>query len=108
VEGEDRLPRTDLENINEFTHKEWKPDVLENEIPASLEFVNRNPRLYVLLSDEENTDQINRTATAETGKLVISEVCTSPWIVNVLLSMRVRTPDVRVFIAHVSIYIPQN
>jgi hypothetical protein len=108
VEGEDRLPRTDLENINASTHKEWNPDVLENEIPANLEFVNRNPTLYVLLSNQENTDQINRTTTAETGKLVVSEVCTSPSIVIVLSSMRVRTPAVRVFIAYVSIYIPQN
>ena len=108
MEGEDRLLKANFENTNPFTHKEWNPDVVENEGPSSLEFVNRNPRLYVLLSDQKNTDQINGTATTEKGKLVVSEVCISPWIANVLLSMRVRTPDVRVFIAHFSIYIPQN
>jgi len=82
VESEDRLLRTDPENIYAFKHKGWNHDVVENEDPARLEFVNRNPRLFVVL-DNQDTDSVSTTATAESGKLVVSEVCISPWIVKV-------------------------
>jgi len=97
VGSEDKLLRDDLEHIYAFTHKEWNPHVVENEVPASLEFVNRSPSLYVVLKNQEDTDQTNTTATPGSGKLVISEVCMSSWIANVS-SMRVRTPDVCIFV----------
>ena len=81
--SEDSLLRADLENMYTFTHKAWNPHVVENEVPANLEHVNRNPRLYVVLNDQEDTDQANMTATAGTGKLVVSEECVHPWIANV-------------------------
>lgn len=80
--SEDSLLRADLENMYAFTHKAWNPHVVENEVPANMEYVNRNPRLYVVLNDQEDTDQANMTATAETGKLVVSEVYVHPWIAN--------------------------
>jgi hypothetical protein len=98
VGSEDRFLRADLENIYAFTHKEWNPHVVENAVPANLEFVNRSPRLYVVLKDQKDTDQANVTTPVDSGKLAVSELCISPWIANVSLSMRVRTPDVRVFI----------
>jgi hypothetical protein len=91
VGSEDSLLRADLE-------KARNPVIVENEVPANLESVTRNPMLYGVLKDQEDTDQANITATAESGKLVVSEVCINPWIENVSLSMRVLTPDIRVFI----------
>jgi len=64
-------------------HKAWYPHVVENEVPARLEFVNRNPRLYVMLNNQEDTENATTTSTEELGKLVVSEVCISPWIANV-------------------------
>jgi len=98
VESEDRLLKADLENIYAFTHKEWNPHAVENEVPAKLEFVNRHPRLYVVLNSQEDTEQANKTVTAVSGKLVVFKVCISPWIANVSLLMGVRTADVSVFI----------
>lgn len=92
--SEDRLLRTDLENIYAYKHKAWNPHAVENEVPARLDFVNRNPRLYVVLSNQEDTDNASTTATARSGKLVVSEVCISPWIANVSYT----TCTVRVFI----------
>jgi hypothetical protein len=98
VGSEDSVLKADLEKIYAFTHKERDPRLLEYEVPAKLDYVNCNPRACIGSLTQKDTDQANRTATAGSGKLVVSEVCISPWIANVSLSMRVRTPDVRVFI----------
>ena len=92
------LLNTDLENMYEFTRKGWGPRVAENEVSTNLEFVNRHPKLYLVMKEQNDNNKGNITFAAGSGKLVISEVCISPWIANVSLSMRVRTPDVRVFI----------
>jgi hypothetical protein len=65
VGNEDRLLRTDLENMYAVKHKAWYPHVVENEVPARLEFVNRNPRLYVMLNNQEDTENATTTSTEE-------------------------------------------
>lgn len=75
VGSEDRLLRTDPENIYAFKHKGWNPHVVENEDPARLEFVNRNPRLYVVLNNQEDTDSVNTTATPESDNKRVVD----PW-----------------------------
>ncbi|GFG37094.1 hypothetical protein Cfor_05763 [Coptotermes formosanus] len=63
VGSEDSLLTADLGNIYAFTHKAWSPHVPENEVPANMEHVNRSPRLYVVLDDQDDTEQVNVTAT---------------------------------------------
>lgn len=87
--SEDRLLRADLEHIYAFTHKAWNPHVVESEVPANLDHLNRNPRLYVVVDDQEDTDQANVTATPGSGKRDVSRVPVTKhfhcWIANVLL-----------------------
>jgi hypothetical protein len=85
VGSEDSLLRTDLENIYDFTHKAWHPHVVQNEVPANLERVNRNPRLYVVLNDQKDPGQTNITTTADSGKRGVAKACIRRWIANVSL-----------------------
>ncbi|XP_021914765.1 uncharacterized protein LOC110827422 [Zootermopsis nevadensis] len=62
VGREDSLLRADLGSIYAFTHKGWNPHIVENEVPAHLDTVNRNPRLYVVVDDREDAEQTNTTS----------------------------------------------
>ena len=89
--------KTDHESEYALGHKAWKPRNVGKEVPANREIVNRNPRLFIVTKDHADTEQANRTSFERPGKLAVSEVCISPWIANVSLSMRERAPDARVF-----------
>jgi hypothetical protein len=72
VGSEDSLLRADLESIYTFTHKGWNPHIVGNKVPANLDPVNRNPRLYVVVEDREDSEQTNTTAAPGSGKRLSS------------------------------------
>ncbi|PSN53289.1 hypothetical protein C0J52_04660, partial [Blattella germanica] len=67
-DSEDGLLRADLESLYAFTHKTWSPHVVDNEVPVELDRTNRNPRLYVMETEDEESEQNNSTVTTETGE----------------------------------------
>ena len=71
MEGDDSLLRADLETIYAFSHKSWNPHVVDNEVPADLGRISRDPRFYVLATEVIDSDQENTTAKSETGNLFI-------------------------------------
>jgi hypothetical protein len=60
------------DSIYGFTRKIWSPHIIENGIPADLDNTGRNSRLYLVLDDQEGIEDMNTTATPDSGKWHVS------------------------------------